>query len=78
MLYREVLEKSVVETSWGRVLWRSVGEECCRDELGKSVVEKCWRREECCRDELGKSVLEKCWRRVLLRSVVQTSWGRVL
>ena len=28
---REALEESVVEKCWGDVLWRSVGEERCRD-----------------------------------------------
>lgn len=39
-----MLEKSVVEKPWRdcwrRVLQRTVGEECCRDQLEKSVVEK--------------------------------------
>ena len=49
---------------------KSVADKCggasCRDVLGKSVVEKCWRRElqrrvgeECCREVLEKRVAEK-------------------
>ena len=46
---RRVLKKSLAEN-------RSVGEECCRGVLYRSVD---------CREVLGKSVVEKCWRRVL-------------
>ena len=60
------------------MLERSVVEECCREVLEKSVVEKsgvvekCWRRvlekiagEECCREVLKRSVVEKCCGEVL-------------
>ena len=63
-----MLEKSVVEKWWRRVLWRrlekSVGEGCCGGVLWKSVGDVCWRgvemccREECCREVLEKSVGE--------------------
>ena len=50
-----MLEKTV-----GRVLKRSVGEECCREELEKTVGE------ECCREVWLKGVVaENCWRSVL-------------
>ena len=52
-------QKSPVEKYWRSVLCRDVGEECCREVWGKSVVEKWW----------GKSVVEKCWGRVFERSV---------
>jgi len=42
---------------------RSVGEEWCREVLGKSGVEKSWRK----RGE------EKCW-----RSGVEKCWGRAV
>ena len=47
-----------------------VGEESCRQVLGKSVGGECCReglekRGMCCREVLEKSVVEKCWRRVL-------------
>ena len=50
---------------------KSVGEESCREVLGRSVVETCWKRvlekrvgeegcrEESCREVLEKSVVEK-------------------
>ena len=50
-----------MEKCWGRILQRSVGEECCREVLvkcPKSVVEKFWKKdaEECCREVLEGSV----------------------
>ena len=43
------------------MLEKSVGEECWKRVLEKSVVEKCWRSavEKCCREVLEKSVVEK-------------------
>ncbi len=44
--WREVSERNVVgrvgDKCWRDVLWRSVGEEFCREALEGSVVEKCW------------------------------------
>ena len=61
-----MLEKSVVEKCWGRVLERSVGEECCgwccgegKESWGR-LLEKSF-GEECCREVLESSVIEKCW-----------------
>ncbi len=39
---REVMQRSVVETCWTRLLEEIVGEECCRRELLSTVIEKCW------------------------------------
>ena len=38
-------------------------EACCREVLGKSVVEQCW--EEWRRAVLWKRAAEKCWGRVV-------------
>ena len=46
-----MLEKSVAEKCWGRLVYKRIGEEFCREVLEKSVVEG--------------GVVEKCWRRVL-------------
>ena len=46
-----MLEKSVVEQCWKRVLEKSVSEAFCRKEV--------------CREVLLKRVVGKCWRRVL-------------
>ena len=50
----EVLWRSVGEESWGRLLEKSFGEECC---VWRSVGEESWGRlleksfgEECCRE----------------------------
>ena len=39
-------------------------EACCREVLGKSVVEQCW-EEEWRRAVLWKRAAEKCWGRVV-------------
>ena len=63
--YRSVFEKRLEG-------FENVGEDCCREVLGKSVGEECWRRvleksvvESCCGEVLEKSLGEGCWRRVL-------------
>ena len=58
---REVLGRSVLEQSWGTVLQRIAGDDCCREVLGKSGCENLGKsvEEMCCREESGKSV-EKC------------------
>ena len=33
-----MLEKSLVEESWGEVLEKSVGEKCCREECCREVL----------------------------------------
>ena len=54
---REVLDKRVVETCWGRVFQRSVGGGSCREVLGKRVVQN--------GEVLENSAVEMCWRSVL-------------
>lgn len=36
--------KTGLQKRWRRVLKKSNGEKCCREELDKSVVEKRWKR----------------------------------
>ena len=43
MLERSVVEKSVVEECWRRVLEETVGKKSCRGMLGRSVGKECWR-----------------------------------
>ena len=50
-----MLEGSVAEKCWRRVLEKSVVEKCAET----SIVEKC------CREVFEGSVVEKCWRRPL-------------
>ena len=60
---------------------KSVGEESCREVLGRSVVETCWKRvlekrvgEEGCREESCREVLEKS---VVEKAVLEKSARRV-
>ena len=64
------------------MLETSVGAECWRRVLERSVVEKCCVQkgvgEDSCRKVLEKSVGEESCREVLEKSVVEKCWGAVL
>ena len=75
MSEQNVVERSVGEEScgvvkkcWGRVLQGSVGDECCREVLKRSV------RDEHCIEV--KRVVEKCWGRVLQRRSIGDEFSR--
>ena len=76
MLLRSVDEECCKEVMG--VMGESVGEECRRRVLEKSVVEWLLRSvdEECCKEVMGESVGEECRRRVLEKSVVEKCWNR--
>lgn len=60
------------EKGWVRVLWRSVGDEYCREVWGRSV------EQECCREVLGKNAVEKVEEECCVDFVVGGPQGRVV
>ena len=59
-----MLEKSVGGDCWRRVVGKSVVLKSCREVLEKSLVEECWG------EVLEKSVGEKCCREECCREVL--------